>query len=173
MSVHYDMFTKIPSPPLENRRVQDMLITINACFQGTAPACIKELVKMRDNKYDLRGNNKNEAEQTLDTVIPWPCTEECFVNVLWILNVLWMFSEFCIYIEHIFQSLESSWEHPLRNTVRDNIPRVTLGTSQVLSRRTRERPPVRSWTPLQNPLPFGLPTLQTFRHFWIFMRGSS
>ena len=118
-------------------------------------------------------NKKNEAEQTLDTVIPWPCTEECFVNVLWILNVLWMFSEFCIYIEHIFQSLESSWEHPLRNTVRDNIPRVTLGTSQVLSRRTRERPPVRSWTPLQNPLPFGLPTLQTFRHFWIFMRGSS
>ena len=34
-----------------------MLITINACFQGTAPTCIKELVKMRDNKYDLRGNN--------------------------------------------------------------------------------------------------------------------
>ena len=25
-------------------------------------------------------NNKNEAEQTLDTVIPWPCTEECFVT---------------------------------------------------------------------------------------------
>ena len=42
---------------LENRRVQDMLITINACFQGTAPTCIKELVKMRNNKYDLRGNN--------------------------------------------------------------------------------------------------------------------
>ena len=37
--------------------VQDMLITINAYFQGTAPTCIKELVKMRDNKYDLRGNN--------------------------------------------------------------------------------------------------------------------
>ena len=41
----------------DNRRVQDMLITINACFQGTAPKCIKELVKMRNNKYDLRGNN--------------------------------------------------------------------------------------------------------------------
>ncbi|CAH3127709.1 unnamed protein product, partial [Porites lobata] len=24
---------------------------------GTAPTCIKELVKMRNNKYDLRGNN--------------------------------------------------------------------------------------------------------------------
>ena len=34
-----------------------MLITINACFQGTGPTCIKELVKMRNNKYDLRGNN--------------------------------------------------------------------------------------------------------------------
>ena len=42
---------------MENRRVQDMLITINTCFQGTAPTCIKELVKMRNNKYDLRGNN--------------------------------------------------------------------------------------------------------------------
>ena len=35
----------------------EMLITINACFQGTAPLCIKELVKIRNNKYDLRGNN--------------------------------------------------------------------------------------------------------------------
>ena len=42
---------------LENRRVQAMLITINACFQGTAPTCIKELVKMRNNKHYLRGNN--------------------------------------------------------------------------------------------------------------------
>ena len=41
---------------LENRCVQDMLITINARFQGTAPTCIKELVKMRNNKYELRGN---------------------------------------------------------------------------------------------------------------------
>ena len=28
-----------------------------SCFQGTAPTCIKELVKMRNNEYDLRGNN--------------------------------------------------------------------------------------------------------------------
>ena len=34
-----------------------MLITINTCFQGTAPTWIKELVKMRNNEYDLRGNN--------------------------------------------------------------------------------------------------------------------
>ena len=30
---------------------------INACFEGTATTCIKELVKMKNNKYDLRGNN--------------------------------------------------------------------------------------------------------------------
>ena len=34
-----------------------IIITINACFQGTASTCINELVKMRNNKYDLRGNN--------------------------------------------------------------------------------------------------------------------
>lgn len=37
---------------LENRRVEDMLMTINASFLGTAPVCIKELVKIRSNKYD-------------------------------------------------------------------------------------------------------------------------
>ena len=42
---------------MENRLVQDMLITIKHCFEGTAPTCIKELVKMRNSKYDLRGNN--------------------------------------------------------------------------------------------------------------------
>jgi len=35
-----------------------MLITINACFQGTAPTFIKGIVKMRNNKYNLRGNNR-------------------------------------------------------------------------------------------------------------------
>jgi len=34
-----------------------MVITINAYFQCTAPAYINELVKMRNNKCDLRGNN--------------------------------------------------------------------------------------------------------------------
>ena len=57
-SAYYELLQRIGlGTTLENRRVQDMLITINACFQGTAPTCIKELVKMRDNKYDLRGNN--------------------------------------------------------------------------------------------------------------------
>ena len=57
-SAYYELLQRIGlGTTLENRRVQDMLITINACFQGTAPTCIKELVKMRNNKYDLRGNN--------------------------------------------------------------------------------------------------------------------
>ena len=57
-SAYYELLQRIGlGTTLENRRVQDMLITINACFQGTAPTCIKDLVKMRNNKYDLRGNN--------------------------------------------------------------------------------------------------------------------
>ena len=57
-SAYHELLQRIGlGTTLENRRVQDMLITINACFQGTAPTCIKELVKMRNNKYDLRGNN--------------------------------------------------------------------------------------------------------------------
>ena len=57
-SVYHELLQRIGlGTMLENRRVQDMLITINACFQGTAPTYIKELVKMRNNKYYLRGNN--------------------------------------------------------------------------------------------------------------------
>ena len=41
---------------LENRRIQDMLITINSCFQGRAPSSIINLIKTRDHKYNLRGN---------------------------------------------------------------------------------------------------------------------
>ena len=57
-SAYHELLQRIGlGTTLENRRVQDMLITINACFQGTAPTCIKEAVKMRNNKYNLRGNN--------------------------------------------------------------------------------------------------------------------
>ena len=42
---------------LENRRIQDMLITINSCFQGRAPSSIMNLIKTRDYKYNLRGKN--------------------------------------------------------------------------------------------------------------------
>ena len=42
---------------LENRRIQDMLITINSCFQGRAPSSIMNLIKTRDHKYNLRGKN--------------------------------------------------------------------------------------------------------------------
>ena len=57
-SAYHELLQRIGlGTTLENRRVQDMLITINSCFQGTGPTCIKELVKMRNNKYDLRGNN--------------------------------------------------------------------------------------------------------------------
>ena len=40
-SAYYELLQRIGlGTTLENRRVQDMLITINACFQGTAPTCI-------------------------------------------------------------------------------------------------------------------------------------
>ena len=57
-STYHELLQRIGlGTTLENRRIQERLITINACFQGTAPTCIEELVKMRNNKYDLRGNN--------------------------------------------------------------------------------------------------------------------
>ena len=42
---------------LEGRRIQDMLITINSCFQEKAPTAIVNLLKVKDTKYNLRGTN--------------------------------------------------------------------------------------------------------------------
>ena len=42
---------------LEGRRIQDMLITINSCFQEKAPSSIANLLKVKDTKYNLRGMN--------------------------------------------------------------------------------------------------------------------
>ena len=38
---------------LERRRIQDMLITINSCFQEKAPTPIVNLLKVKDTKYNL------------------------------------------------------------------------------------------------------------------------
>ena len=42
---------------LEGRRLQDMLITINRCFQEKAPTPIVNLLKVKNTKYNLRGTN--------------------------------------------------------------------------------------------------------------------
>ena len=42
---------------LERCRIQDMLITINSCFQEKAPTPIVNLLKVKDTKYNLRGTN--------------------------------------------------------------------------------------------------------------------
>ena len=42
---------------LEGRRIQDMIITINSCFQEKAPIPIVNLLKVKDTKYNLRGTN--------------------------------------------------------------------------------------------------------------------
>ena len=42
---------------LEGRRIQDMLITINSCFQEKATTPIVNLLKVKDTKYNLRGTN--------------------------------------------------------------------------------------------------------------------
>jgi hypothetical protein len=34
-----------------------MLITVNSCFQGRAPASVTYLLKIRKSKYNLRGKN--------------------------------------------------------------------------------------------------------------------
>ena len=45
------------SSSLKDRRIQDMLITVNSCFQGRAPASISNLINVRKSKYHLRGTN--------------------------------------------------------------------------------------------------------------------
>ena len=42
---------------LETRRIQDMLVTINSCFQERAPASINRLINVRTSNYNLRGVN--------------------------------------------------------------------------------------------------------------------
>ena len=42
---------------LEGRRIQDMLNTINGCFQEKAPTPIVNLLKVKETKYNLRGTN--------------------------------------------------------------------------------------------------------------------
>ncbi|KXJ11565.1 RNA-directed DNA polymerase from mobile element jockey [Exaiptasia diaphana] len=55
----YDNLLKFigSSGSLENRRIQDMLITINNCLQGRAPSSVKSLFKERKTRYNLRGSN--------------------------------------------------------------------------------------------------------------------
>ena len=42
---------------LENRRIQEMLVTINNCFMGKAPRSIVNLISNRKTGYNLRGTN--------------------------------------------------------------------------------------------------------------------
>ena len=40
---------------LEGRRIQDMLLAINNCFQDKAPRPVADLVKLKKTDYNLRG----------------------------------------------------------------------------------------------------------------------
>ena len=42
---------------LKGHPIQDMLITINSCFQEKAPTSIVNLLKVKDTKYNLKGTN--------------------------------------------------------------------------------------------------------------------
>ena len=42
---------------LKNRRIQDILITVNNCLMNRALESIKKLISLRKSKYDLRGDN--------------------------------------------------------------------------------------------------------------------
>ena len=42
---------------LETRRIQDMLVTINSCFQERAPASKNRLINVRTSNYNQRGVN--------------------------------------------------------------------------------------------------------------------
>ena len=41
---------------LENRRPQDMLLTVNNIIQGRAPSSFKNLITEKTTAYNLRGN---------------------------------------------------------------------------------------------------------------------
>jgi len=41
---------------LENRRTQDMLLTVNNIIQGRAPSSLKNLITEKRTAYNLRGN---------------------------------------------------------------------------------------------------------------------
>ena len=42
---------------LENRRIRDMLVTINNCFMGKAPRSIVNLIRNGNTGYNRRGTN--------------------------------------------------------------------------------------------------------------------
>ena len=68
MNEHYLMFLKIKNlhtkncrnewdHTLENRRIQDMLCTINNCLSNKAPISIKNLVSLRNCRYNFKCEN--------------------------------------------------------------------------------------------------------------------
>ena len=53
----------------EGRRIQEMLITINSCFQEKAPTPIVNLLKVKDTKYNLKGMNMLSLPKVRTTMV--------------------------------------------------------------------------------------------------------
>ena len=63
---------------LENRRIQDILITANNCLMKGEPESIKNLISLRKSKYDLREwfiNPKGEYNQKRLKVLEVFCSQ--------------------------------------------------------------------------------------------------
>ena len=57
ISSYEQLLKRMSSQTLQNRRIQDMLCTINNCLSNKAPPSIKNLVSLRSCSYNLRGEN--------------------------------------------------------------------------------------------------------------------
>ena len=57
ISSYEQLLKRMSSQTLQNRRIQDMLCTINNCLSNKAPPSIKNLVSLRSCSYNLRGDN--------------------------------------------------------------------------------------------------------------------
>ena len=57
ISSYEQLLKRMSSQTLQNRRIQDMLCTINNCLSNKAPPSITNLVSSRSCSYNLRGEN--------------------------------------------------------------------------------------------------------------------
>ena len=51
-----ELLNRMGVTTLENRRIQDMMITIDKCLCNKAPQSVKSLISLRQSNYNLRGD---------------------------------------------------------------------------------------------------------------------
>ena len=56
-SSYENLLVRMGIVSLENRRIQDMMITIDKCLHNRAPQTVKDLISLRQSNYNLRGDH--------------------------------------------------------------------------------------------------------------------